>query len=74
MCPVLTVQSSTTVLGAKRILLPFDSSPHTRDKVKEATAMALAFDAEVLIKALITPSHKEEKVFLTLKLNRRKSF
>lgn len=68
MCPVLTVQSHTKEFGAKRILLPLDSSPHTRDKVKEASAMARAFDAEVLIKALITPNHAEEKSIFNLKV------
>lgn len=74
MCPVLTVQSSTTVLGAKRILLPLDSSPHTRDKVREATAMAKAFDAEVLIKAMITPNHEEEKSIFNLKVKQTEEF
>ncbi|MBR9833195.1 universal stress protein [bacterium] len=68
MCPVLTVQSNTKELGAKRILLPLDSSPHTRDKVRYAVAMAKAFDSEILIRALITPNHEEEKNIFNLKV------
>lgn len=68
MCPVLSVQSQTKEFGAKRILLPLDSSKHTRDKIKEATIMAKAFNAEVLIKAMITPNHAEEKSIFNLKV------
>jgi nucleotide-binding universal stress UspA family protein len=68
MCPVLTVQSHAKSLGAKKIMLPLDSSPHTRDKVRYAVAMAKAFDSEILIRALITPNHEEEKNIFNLKV------
>tara|TARA_B100000508_G_C11459906_1_gene278692 strand:+ start:1938 stop:2858 length:921 start_codon:yes stop_codon:yes gene_type:complete len=66
--PVLTVQSSAKNGGYQSILLPIDSTIHTRDKVSQAALIAKAFDAKIHIVGLITEEHEEEEAIYKLKI------
>jgi len=66
--PVLTVQSNAKNGGYQNILLPIDSTIHTRDKVSHAALIAKAFDANIHIVGLITEEHEEEEAIYKLKI------
>ena len=51
--PVLTVQEKADKMGFENIVLPIDSSQHTRDKVSEVVALAQAFGSKVHIAQLM---------------------
>lgn len=67
-CPVLTVNESATNSEYKTIVLPIDSSLHTRDKVSEVTAIAQIFGSKVKIVGLVTGEHEEELKFFNAKI------
>lgn len=66
--PVLTVQSSSTNGGYQNILLPIDSTVHTRDKVSHAALVAKAFNATIHIVGLVTEEHEDETAIYNLKI------
>ncbi len=66
--PVLTVKGGVVPKDLPKIVLPIDSSIHTRDKVSEATTVAKAFGAEVHILTLITEEHEDEVAKFNLKV------
>ena len=66
--PVLTVKDGVTPKDLPKIVMPIDSSSHTRDKVAETTTIAKAFGAEVHILTLITEEHEDEKAKFNLKV------
>ena len=51
--PVLTVQDHSDKMGFQNIVLPIDSSQHTRDKVSEAVALAEAMGSKIHIAQLV---------------------
>jgi len=66
--PVFTVQGHADKLGYDDIVLPIDSSKHTRDKVSQAATIAKAFDATVHIATLVTEEHEDEEAIFNLKI------
>ena len=72
--PTLTVQCHAHKVGFNNIVLPVDSSKHTRDKVAQAAAIAEAYDATVHIAGLITKLHRDEEPIFNLKIRQIKEF
>ena len=66
--PVLTIQEHAGPCGYDRIVVPIDSSAHTRDKISEVVTFASAFNARVFISGLITEEHEEEIKIFKLKI------
>ena len=51
--PVLTIQENSDKMGFENMILPIDSSQHTRDKVSEAVALAGKLGSNVHVAQLI---------------------
>lgn len=66
--PVLTVQEKATKMGFQNIVLPIDSTPHTRDKVSEAVKIAEAFNGKIHIAALVKAEDEEDEKIFHLKV------
>lgn len=66
--PVLTIQGHAKSEGYGKIVMPIDSSKHSRDKVTQVVAFAKAFNAKVYIAGLITEEHEEESKVFNLKV------
>lgn len=66
--PVLTVQEKATKMGFENIVLPIDSSSHTRDKVAQAVTIAEAFNSKIHIAALIREENEEDQKIFNLKI------
>lgn len=66
--PVLTVQGHADPCGYDRIVVPIDSSTHTRDKVSQVIALAKKFNSRVFIAGTITEEHEEEIKIFRLKI------
>ena len=64
--PVLTVQEHSDKMGFENIVLPIDSSNHTRDKVSEVVALAKVLGSKVLIAQLVRED--DDKAILNLKV------
>ncbi len=67
-CPVLTVQKHTEKIGFSNILLPIDSSVHTRDKVGAACAIAEKYGSVIHILGCITPEHEGEEKQMEIRI------
>ena len=66
--PVLTIQEHAGPCGYDRIVVPVDSSAHTRDKISQVATFAKAFNSRVFIAGLITEDHEEERNIFNLKI------
>ena len=55
-CPVLTGRSANHASGCKNILMPFDLSPESREKVGTVIQMARYYGAEVRIVSVFDPN------------------
>ena len=64
--PVLTVQERADKLGFENIVLPIDSSQHTRDKVSEVVALAEKFGSKVHIAQLM--KEEDDHAIMNLKV------
>lgn len=64
--PVLTVQEKADKMGFENIVLPLDSSQHTRDKVSEVVALAEAFGSKIHIAQLM--KEDDDKAIMNLKV------
>lgn len=53
-CPVLSIQGKATQPELKNIILPIDSTPETRQKVRYAATMAKKFGSTIHIASLLT--------------------
>jgi|SRR3954468_9293788 len=51
-CPVLSVQKHANKVGFKNIVLPIDDSPHSRQKVSHAIAIAKTFGSTIHVVGL----------------------
>ncbi|TNF26814.1 MAG: universal stress protein [Bacteroidetes bacterium] len=58
-CPVLSIQERATKKELKNIILPIDSTPESRQKVRHAVAFAKKFDATIHIASLLTEDEPE---------------
>lgn len=54
--PVITVRSDTPMLGYSKILLPIDSSKHSRQKVNSALQLAKMFASSVHVLGILSKS------------------
>lgn len=52
-CPVLTIQGHTGSEGFKNIIVPFDRTPETRQKVRYAAALAKKYGAKLHLASLL---------------------
>jgi len=52
-CPVLTIQGHTPSEGFKNIIVPFDRTPETRQKVRYAAALAKKYGAKLHLASLL---------------------
>lgn len=59
--PVMTVRSEAPHLGYKNILLPLDSSAHSRQKVNAALDLASRFSAELHVLGVLGQNEKNYK-------------
>lgn len=55
-CPVLTVRSTEHDSGCKNILMPFDLSPESREKVDTVIQIAKYFNADIRILSIFDPN------------------
>lgn len=53
-CPVLSIQVNASKPELKNIILPIDQTPQSRQKVKQAAAIAKKYNATIHIAALLT--------------------
>ncbi len=60
-CPVLSVQTHAKKVGFKKIVLPVDESPSSRQKVNYALEMARHYGSHVYILGLINFNNEENK-------------
>lgn len=58
-CPVISVQTHATKIGFKKIVVPIDDSPTSRQKVNHALEMARLYGAHVHVVGLINFSNDE---------------
>lgn len=58
-CPVISVQTHSTKVGFKNIILPIDNSAHSRQKVKHAVELAKHYNSVVHVVGLMTMSDTE---------------
>lgn len=68
-CPTMAMSSEASHKGYSRILLPIDTSPHTRQKVIYSLEMAKKFSAAVHAVALLGPDEDFEKPSIELILH-----
>ncbi len=72
--PVLTIQTHAKKIGYDKIVMPIDSSKHTRDKASQVARFAEAFGSTVYIAALVTENHEEEEKIFNLKVKQVEEF
>lgn len=64
-CPVITIRSLENKPTCKNIVLPFDNTPESREKVPIAVQLAKYYDADIRIVCIFSPSdHKYEDEIL----------
>lgn len=73
-CPVLVTQSEAKPEGYDKIVMPIDSSQHTRDKVSHTARFAKEFGATVHIMTCITKEHEDEKKIFDMKVKQVREF
>lgn len=60
-CPVITVRDNTPKIGYGNIVLPIDSSSHTRQKVVPTLKFAEKFASKIHILGILAPGEENEK-------------
>ena len=58
-CPVITLRSSDMREGCKTIIMPFDLSPESREKVSYAVQLARLYKADIKIVSIFKPDDEE---------------
>ena len=59
--PVMTVREDVSKKGYGKILLPIDTSPHTRQKVRAAISLADKFASKIHVLCMLKPNEEESK-------------
>ncbi len=72
--PVLTVQKQAEKIGFTNILLPIDSSLHTRDKLSVACTMAEKYGATIHVMGILTPEHSQEEKQMQVRISQVEEF
>jgi nucleotide-binding universal stress UspA family protein len=73
-CPVITIRSSEKREGFKNIVMPFDLSPESREKVSFAVQLAHYFKADIRIVSVFKPNDDEYENKLLPYLQQVKKF
>jgi len=73
-CPVITVRSSDQKEGYKNIVMPFDLSPESREKVSYAVQLAHYYKADIRIVSVFKPNDDEYENKLLPYLQQVKKF
>jgi nucleotide-binding universal stress UspA family protein len=73
-CPVMTVRSSEKREGFKNIVMPFDLTPESREKVSFAVQLAHYFKADIRIVSVFKPNDDEYENKLLPYLQQVKKF
>jgi len=73
-CPVITVRSSDHKDGLKNIVMPFDLSPESREKVSFAVQLAHYYKADIRIVSVFKPNDDEYENKLLPYLQQVKKF
>jgi nucleotide-binding universal stress UspA family protein len=58
-CPVITMRSTDMREGCKTIIMPFDLSPESREKVSYAVQLARLYKADIKIVSIFKPDDEE---------------
>ncbi len=58
-CPVITLRSTDMNQGCKNIVMPFDLSPESREKVSYAVQLARLYKADIRIVSVFKPNDEE---------------
>jgi nucleotide-binding universal stress UspA family protein len=58
-CPVITLRSTDMREGCKNIIMPFDLSPESREKVSYAVQLARFYKADIKIVSIFKPNDEE---------------
>jgi len=73
-CPVISVQTHAKNIGFKKIVLPIDESPTSRQKVNHVVEMANHYNAHVYIVGLINFNNEELKRKFRIKVEQGEEF
>jgi nucleotide-binding universal stress UspA family protein len=73
-CPVISVQTHAKNIGFKKIVLPIDESPSSRQKVNHVIEMANHYNAHVYIVGLINFNSEELKRKFRIKVEQVEEF
>jgi nucleotide-binding universal stress UspA family protein len=73
-CPVITIRSSEKREGFKNIVMPFDLTPESREKVSFAVQLAHYFKADIRIVSVFKPNDDEYENKLLPYLQQVKKF
>lgn len=73
-CPVITVRSTDQRDGMKNIVMPFDLSPESREKVSYAVQLAHYYSADIRIVSVFRPNDDEYENKLLPYLQQVKKF
>lgn len=73
-CPVVTVRGTEVKPNCKNILLPFDLSPESREKVSYGVQLANYFESELKIISVFPPNNEEYENKLLPYLQQVKKF
>ena len=60
-CPVITIRANTHVLGYKNIVMPIDTTSHSRQKVLATLEFAEKFAAKIHLLGILAKDEKDEK-------------
>ncbi|MCC6370824.1 MAG: universal stress protein [Bacteroidia bacterium] len=58
-CPIITLRSTDLRDGCKNIIMPFDLSPESREKVSYAVQLARLYNADIKIISVFKPNDEE---------------
>lgn len=74
LCPVLTIRSNTFSPACKNILMPFDLSPESREKVPVVIQLAKFYGADIRVVSIFDPGETEYENALLPYLNQVKKY
>ncbi len=72
-CPVLSVQPQTSNIGFRKILMPFNDQPHSREKVNYAIKIASLYDATLYVLGINFENDEEDYERILLEARQIKS-
>lgn len=73
-CPVISVQTHSKNIGFKKIVLPIDESPTSRQKVNHVIEMANHYNAHVIVVGLINFNNEDAKRKFRIKVEQVEEF